>query len=118
MTFRPRIGLVGFGWMGQAHSRSYRSIPAYFSDADLVPVLAAVADNVPERVELAKENFGYESGTDDWRQLVERDDIDIVDITAPNGMHQEIAEAASAAGKHIFCEKPVGIVPEARAPSP
>ena len=115
MTYRPRIGLVGFGWMGQAHSRSYRSIPAYFPEADLIPVLTAVADTVPERVRLARENFGYESGTASWRELVERDDIDIVDITAPNGMHQEIAEAAAAAGKHIFCEKPVGIEPHATA---
>lgn len=115
MTYRPRIGLVGFGWMGQAHSRSYRSIPTYFAEAGIVPELVCIADNVEDRRTLAVENFGYAHSTADWRELVERDDIDIVDITAPNGLHQEIAEAAAAAGKHIFCEKPVGIVPEATA---
>ena len=60
-------------------------------------------------------NFGYEHGTPDWREVVERDDIDVIDITAPNALHQEIAEAAAAAGKHIFCEKPVGIEPAATA---
>ena len=118
MTARSRhigIGVVGFGWMGQAHSRSYRSIPTYFPDEGIVPRLVAIADTVPERVELATSNFGFESGTGDWRQLVARDDIDVVDITAPNALHQEIAEAAAAAGKHIFCEKPVGIEPAATA---
>ncbi len=115
MTFRPRIGLVGFGWMGQAHSRSYRSIPTYFPESNIVPVLAAVSDTVEARTKLAVENFGYESSTSDWRELVQRDDIDVIDITAPNAMHEEIAVAAATAGKHIFCEKPVGITPDATA---
>ena len=113
---RPlRIGLVGFGWMGQAHSRSYRSIPLYFPEASFQPVLAAVADTIPARVRQAVEDFGYQTGTADWRELADRPDIDVIDITAPNAVHQEIAEAAAAAGKHIFCEKPVGISAEATA---
>jgi len=75
----------------------------------------AVADTVPERIDLALQNFGFELGTKDWRELIERDDIDVIDITAPNALHQELAEAAAAAGKHIFCEKPVGIEPAATA---
>jgi len=109
------IGLIGFGWMGQAHSRSYRSIPTYFPDSGINPRLIAVADTVPERLELAQANFGYEGGTTNWREVIERDDIDVVDITAPNGLHQEIAAAAATAGKHIFCEKPAGIEPAATA---
>ncbi len=109
------IGLVGFGWMGQGHSRSYRNIPVYFPETGIKPRLVAVADSVPERVGLALDNFGYESGTANWREVVERDDVDVIDITAPNGLHQEIAEAAAAAGKHIFCEKPVGLTPHATA---
>jgi predicted dehydrogenase len=101
--------------MGQAHSRSYRNIPVYFPESGLTPRLVAIADTVPERVALATENFGFEHGTDDWRQLLERDDIDVIDITAPNAMHEELAVAAAAAGKHIFCEKPVGIEPHATA---
>ena len=109
------IGVIGFGWMGQAHSRAYRDIPVYYPESGIRPRLVAVADNVPARVELAKTNFGFESGMADWHELIARDDIDVVDITAPNALHQELVEAAAAAGKHIACEKPVGISPEATA---
>ena len=103
MTTSPGIGVIGFGWMGQAHSRAYRSIPVYFPESGIKPRLVAIADTVPARVELAKSNFGFEDGTLEWRELLTRDDIDVIDITAPNALHQEIAEAASAAGKHISC---------------
>jgi predicted dehydrogenase len=83
----------------------------YFPDSGLRPRLVAVADTDPARVALATENFGYESGTLDWRELMTRDDVDVIDITAPNAVHRELAEAAAAAGKHISCEKPVGIDP-------
>ena len=109
------VGVIGFGWMGQAHSRAYRDIPVYYGDSGIRPRLAAVADNVPARLDLARDNFGFGWGTLDWPELIDRDDVDVVDITAPNALHQEIAEAAAAAGKHIFCEKPVGISPEATA---
>jgi predicted dehydrogenase len=111
MTKEIRIGLVGFGWMGQTHSRSYRAIPAYFPDEGIFPRLVGVADSDAERVKLALDNFGYETGTAHWRDLVARPDIDVIDITAPTAMHQEIAAAASTAGKHVFCEKPVGVNP-------
>ncbi len=107
--------MIGFGWMGQAHSRAYRNIPVYFPESGLKPRLVAVADSVPARVTLATENFGFESGTLDWRELIARDDVDVVDITAPNALHRELVEAAAAAGKHIACEKPVGIDPDATA---
>ena len=115
MSNTIRIGLIGFGWMGQAHSRSYRNIPVYFSESGIVPELTAVADTAQNRLDLATTNFGYRSATTNWRDVVERDDIDVIDITAPNAMHQQIAEAAAAAGKHVFCEKPVGIEPAATA---
>jgi predicted dehydrogenase len=84
------IGVVGFGWMGQAHSRAYRDLPVYYPESGIRPRLVAVADNVPARVELAKANFGFESGTGDWHELMTRDDIDVIDITAPNALHQEL----------------------------
>ena len=111
MTTSIGIGIIGFGWMGQAHSRAYRNIPVYFPESGLKPRLVAVADTVPARLELAMENFGFGAATLDWRELMERDDIDVIDITAPNAVHRELAEAAAAAGKHIACEKPVGIDP-------
>jgi predicted dehydrogenase len=109
------IGVVGFGWMGQAHTRAYRDIPVYFAESGIRPRLAAVADNVPARLDLARDNFGFDWGTLDWHELIDRPDVDVVDVTAPNALHQEIVEAAAAAGKHVFCEKPVGISPEATA---
>ena len=109
------IGVVGFGWMGQAHSRAYRNIPVYFAETGLEPRLVAVADNVPERAKLAVDNFGFAIGTENWRDLLERDDIDVIDCTAPTGMHEEVVVAAAAAGKHVTCEKPVGISPQATA---
>ncbi|MEK6720032.1 MAG: Gfo/Idh/MocA family oxidoreductase [Chloroflexota bacterium] len=111
MTTSIGIGVIGFGWMGQAHSRAYRDIPMYFPDSGVRPTLVAVADTVPARIDLATEHFGFSDGTLDWRELLGRDDIDVIDITAPNALHREIAEAAAAAGKHIACEKPVGLEP-------
>ncbi len=109
------IGVIGFGWMGQAHTRAYRSIPVYFAESGIRPRLVAVSDTVPSRIQLATDNFGFEHGAADWRAVVERDDIDVIDITAPTAMHQEIAEAVAAAGKHVFCEKPVGEEPGSTA---
>jgi predicted dehydrogenase len=110
-----RIGLIGFGWMGQAHSRSYRDIPVYFADTGIRPRLAVVADTVAARRDLAITNFGYEAAVDDWRAVVERPDLDVIDITAPTALHEELATAALATGKHVFCEKPVGKEPRATA---
>ena len=107
--------MIGFGWMGQAHARAYRDIPVYFPASGLVPRLVAVADPVQARLDLATGSFGFEHGMLDWRDLIQRDDIDVIDITAPNAVHQELVEAAAAAGKHVACEKPVGIDPSATA---
>ncbi|MFQ5554623.1 MAG: Gfo/Idh/MocA family protein [Acidimicrobiia bacterium] len=115
MTTEIGIGVIGFGWMGQAHSRSYRSIPTYFPDAGIVPRLVAVADVAQDRIDLATRSFGFAASTSDWMEVIDRPDVDVIDITAPNALHQQIAEAAAAAGKHIFCEKPVGIDPSATA---
>ena len=115
MSTEIGIAVIGFGWMGQAHSRSYRNIPVYFPEANLHPRLITIADTVQERLDLAVNNFGFEQGTTDWRTILDDPRVDVIDITAPNAMHQELAEAAAAAGKHIFCEKPVGISHDATA---
>lgn len=107
-----RIGVIGFGWMGQAHSRSYSRIPALFPDADFRPRLVAICDSVEQRRDQAVEEFGFEEAHRDWETLIARDDLDIVDITAPNGLHRPLAIAAAEAGHHVFCEKPVGVTPE------
>jgi predicted dehydrogenase len=109
------IAVIGFGWMGQAHSRAYRNIPVYFPERGIEPRLTVVADTVESRTTLARERFGFADATVDWRTAVDRPDVDVVDVTAPNALHRDVVEAAAAAGKAIFCEKPVGIDPHATA---
>lgn len=111
MRRRLGIGVVGFGWMGQAHSRSYLRIPTLFADRLADPVLVACADNVAERRSRAVDDFGFREAVADWHEVVTHPDLDVVVVTAPNMLHVEIVEAACAAGKHVFCEKPVGGTP-------
>ncbi len=112
-TARTRIGIgvIGFGWMGQAHSRSYRRIPTLFPERTFDPELVVISDTQPDRVEEAVGSFGFARGTPDWQDVVAADDVDVVCICAPNMLHEPVAVAAAAAGKHVFCEKPVGGTP-------
>jgi predicted dehydrogenase len=112
---RIGVGLIGFGWLGQAHSRSLLRIPTLFADRPFDAELVICADNVPARQGEAVGGFGYAEAADDWRRVVEHPDVDVVYITAPNMLHLELIEAAAAAGKDIFCEKPVGGTPEQTA---
>ncbi len=102
-----RIGLVGTGFMGRTHSNGYRRVPNFFPDLEYAPVLKAVCSRNKEKVQAFADQWGYESIETDWKKLVERDDIDAVDICTPNDMHAEIAIAAAKAGKMILCEKPL-----------
>ncbi len=113
MSSRQRIGIgvIGFGWMGQAHSRGCRRAPSYFADRHYEPDLVMVADTLEQRRVDAVESFGFRSATPDWRQLVAHPEIDVVFVTSPNMLHVEMVEAAAAHGKHVFCEKPVGGTP-------
>jgi myo-inositol 2-dehydrogenase/D-chiro-inositol 1-dehydrogenase len=101
------IGLVGYGFMGRTHSNAFRQAPRFF-DLPYQPVLKAVAARNPERVKKFADNWGYESFETDWRKLIDRKDIDVIDIASPNDTHQEIAVAAAGAGKLVMCEKPLG----------
>jgi predicted dehydrogenase len=106
------IAVVGFGWMGQAHARSARRSPTHFPVRSYQPRLVVCADVDPGRREQAVRDWGFERATDDWRAAVDSPDVDVVWITAPNMMHVEMVEAVAAAGKAVFCEKPVGGRPE------
>ena len=114
---RPRvgIGLVGFGWMGQAHTRSYSRIPMLFPTRAGDPELVVCSDTVAERRDEAVSSFGFCEAVEDWRRVCEHPAVDAVVVAAPNMLHVEIVEAACAAGKHVFCEKPVGGTPEQTA---
>jgi predicted dehydrogenase len=109
---RIGVGLIGFGWLGQAHSRSLARLPTLFADREFDADLVICADTVPERLEEAVGAFGYAEAAADWRRVVEHPDVDVVVIAAPNMLHLELIEAAARAGKDIFCEKPVGGTPE------
>lgn len=109
------IGLIGFGWMGQAHSRSCLRLPTIFRDRAYDPRLVICADPVADRRELATRDFGFADVTDDWRKVVGHADVDAVWVTAPNMLHEETVVAAADAGLHVFCEKPVGGTPEQTA---
>ena len=101
------IGLIGYGFMGRTHSNAFLQAPRFF-DLPCRPVLKAVAARNEDRVKKFAENWGYESFDTDWRNLVARKDIDVIDIASPNDTHREIAVAAAKAGKMVMCEKPLG----------
>ena len=105
------IGVIGMGWMGVAHSRSYRNVLERFPDLQLQPRLIACADEVESRATAARERFGFSYSTQNWQQVIDDPKIGLVTVATPNNMHFEIVYAAIQAGKHIFCEKPVGRTP-------
>ncbi len=111
MTREIGIGVIGMGWMGEAHSRSYRAIPDRFHASGIRPRLVVCADPVEARARDAQERFDFERWTTDWRAVIADPAVEVVSVTAPNGMHLEINRAAAEAGKHIMCEKPVGKEP-------
>ena len=117
MTSQQRIGLavVGFGWMGQAHSRSYLRLPTLFEDRVYQPDLVVCSDTLDSRRHEAKGAFGFREASEDWRPAVEHPDVDVVVVCAPNMLHETVATSAAAAGKHVFCEKPVGGTPSQTA---
>lgn len=106
------IGVIGMGWMGEAHSRAYRAIPDRFHSSGILPRLVVCADPVEARAQAAQQRFGFEQYVTDWRDIVSNPEVEVVNVTAPNGMHLEINRAAAEAGKHIMCEKPVGRNPQ------
>ncbi|CAN5318561.1 Gfo/Idh/MocA family oxidoreductase [soil metagenome] len=105
------VGVVGFGWMGQAHSRSLLRAPTLFRGSAYRPRLVVCADSDPDRREQATGDFGFSEATEDWRKVVAHPDVRAVWVTAPNMLHVEVVSAAAAAGKAVFCEKPVGGTP-------
>src|SRR5437899_12702824 len=107
------VGMIGYGFMGRAHSNAYRKVNNFF-DLAYQPVLKAVCARSADNAKAFAEKWGYESVQTDWRKLVARDDIDLIDICTPNNTHAEIALAAARGGKMVLCEKPLALnAPEA-----
>ena len=101
-----RVAVIGTGFMGRAHTNAYRKVGNFF-ELGHRPVLQAVCARSPGAAEAFAQKWGFASHETDWRRVIERDDIDAVDICTPNDTHREIALAAAAAGKIILCEKPL-----------
>jgi predicted dehydrogenase len=102
------IGIIGYGFMGRAHSNAYRRVNNFF-DLEYRPVLKAACARDEAKVKAFVDKWGYESIETDWRRLIARQDIDVIDICTPNNTHAEIAIAAAQAGKMILCEKPLAM---------
>src|SRR3954447_9229735 len=108
-TKKPlNIGIVGYGFMGRTHANGYTQAPNFF-DLPLEPVLKAACGRDEAKVKAYADNWGFESTETDWRKLIERKDIDAIDICTPNDSHAEIAIAAARAGKMVLCEKPLAM---------
>lgn len=106
MTRKLRVGMVGYSFMGAVHSHAWRTAPRFF-DLPLAPELTALAGRNASAAQAAAAKLGWDSVESDWRRLIDRDDIDLIDICSPGNTHAEIAIAALEAGKHVLCEKPL-----------
>ena len=106
MKSELRVGLVGSGFMGRCHANAFRSVRGLF-DLPLDPVCDMLADVSDEIAEKNGAALGFARSTGDWRQLCSDPSIDLVAVTAPNALHEPIVMAALAAGKHVYCEKPL-----------
>ena len=106
MTETLGVGLVGYAFMGAAHSQAWRTAPHAF-DLPLRPVLAALCGRDPGATQAAARRYGFASTETDWHVLLERDDVQLIDVCTPGDSHAEISVAALDAGKHVLCEKPM-----------
>src|SRR4051812_7059369 len=108
MTSTPSlaVGMVGYAFMGAAHSQAWRTAPRFF-DLPLSPTMQVVCGRDAARTAEAAARLGWAETETDWHRLVERDDLDLIDICTPGDTHAEIAIAALGAGKHVLCEKPL-----------
>lgn len=109
MSARLNIGLIGSGFMGQAHADAYRRAAMFYPDLPKRPHLYALADQDQAMAERHAAKLGAEKAYGDWRELVNDPQVDVVDITSPNYLHYTMAMAAIAAGKHVYCEKPLAV---------
>jgi predicted dehydrogenase len=109
------VGMIGYAFMGRVHSQAWRSVAAFF-DVPVIPRMRVISGRSKEATEAAAEQMGWEEAVTDWREVIGRPDVDIVDICTPGDTHAEIAIAALRAGKHVICEKPLAnTVAEAEA---
>ena len=104
-----QVALIGYKFMGKSHSNAYRQVAHFFPDLGAVPVMNTLCGRDRVGVEQAARQMGWQNVATDWKEVVRRPDIDLVDIVTPGDSHAEIAIAAAQAGKHVFCEKPMAV---------
>src|ERR1700730_6152012 len=109
MTKSLNIGLVGSGFMGQAHTDAYRRAGMLYRNLPCIPVLYAIADQNDSLAEEARRKLGFAKAYWDWGRLIDDASVHVVDITTPNHLHVDVALAALEAGKHVYCEKPMAV---------
>lgn len=102
------IGMLGYAFMGKAHSNAFRKIPYMMYPPAAIPRMVGIAGRNEAAVKAAAKRYGYEHAYTDWRDMLENDDIHVFDNGGPNNAHAEPTIAAAQAGKHVFCEKPLG----------
>ena len=107
MTKTLNVAMIGGGFMGKAHAMAYAAMPMFFWPAPAIPHRKVVVDLTEGAAQDARDRFGFDEASSDWKATVNRTDIDIVDICTPNNAHAEIAIEALKAGKHVLCEKPL-----------
>jgi predicted dehydrogenase len=108
MTQVVGVGVIGTGWMGTTHCRAYLQAADRFHDSGIRTKFVVCADDVEARARETQQRFGFERYTTRWQDVIKDPAVEVVNITTPNYLHAEVALAAAAAGKHIFCEKPAG----------
>ncbi len=101
------VALIGYQFMGKAHSNAYRQVARFFDDLEVEPVLKVICGRNEENVRKAAQKYGWEEYDTSWERVIERKDIDLVDVSVPGNMHAPIAIAAANAGKMVLCEKPL-----------
>ncbi len=104
-----RVGVIGFGWMGRLHARAWSRLPSHYPDLGVRPRLVAAADTAGgEQLARSVQAHGFEELHDDWRELLGRDDLDVVSVCGPNALHREMGVAVAESGRHLWIEKPAG----------
>ena len=111
MTGAVRMGVIGLGAAGIRHARACLLTPVWFPDSKIAVQRQVCADVDPAAAARAAEQFGFGRWTTDWQDVVADPEVDAIAVATPNNSHLEIVEAAAAAGKHVLCEKPVGLSP-------
>ena len=103
------VGIIGFGFMGRVHTYGYRNLPLFYDPVPIRTRLVGLAELKTENCRLQSEQLGFEFITSKWQELVSRDDIQIIDICSPNSLHTEQLLAVLAAGKYVYCDKPLAV---------